>query len=100
MTIEESIESAVQRAVDRHMGGIREEIAGLKRALPPQFVTIIQASEILGCHPNTIRRMVKAGRLVYKRVGIGRNGIRIDASSLHGAGADDLVELRAAKGGR
>jgi excisionase family DNA binding protein len=100
LTIEESIDSAVQRALDRHMGGLREELAELKRALPPRFVTIAQAAEALGCHKNTVRRMVKAGQLKYKHVGVGRNGIRIDASSLHGAGGDEVPELRAARGGR
>jgi excisionase family DNA binding protein len=83
MTIEETLEAAVVRAVDRHMGAIREALARLERGQAPQFVTVAQAAEALECHQNTIRRMVEAGQLRYKRVG---RGIRIDASSLHGAG--------------
>lgn len=100
MTIEESIESAVQRALAQHVGAIRADIADLRRSLPPRMLTIAQAAEALGCHKNTVRRMVKAGQLVYKVVGLGRNGVRIDASSLHGAGGDDQVERRAAAGGK
>lgn len=85
MTIEETLEAAVQRAVDRNMGGIREELAAIKRAMPARFVTVAQAAEMLGCHQNTVRKMVADGQLRYKRVG---RGVRIDASSLHGAGGD------------
>ena len=97
MSIDDTIEAAVARAIDRHMGAIRADIADLKRGQAPQYLSVDQAAAALGCHPNTVRRMVTNGQLRYKRVG---RGIRIDGSSLHGAGGDDLSARRAAGGGR
>jgi excisionase family DNA binding protein len=100
MTIEETIEEAVARAVERNMAGIREDVAAIRSALPPRMLTIAQAAEALGCCKSTVRRMVKAGAVKYKVVGLGRNGIRIDASSLQGADASDVGQRRAAGGRR
>jgi excisionase family DNA binding protein len=97
LTIEESIDAAVSRALDRHLGAIREALSRLEHAQPPRLLTVAQAAEAMGCHAKTVRRMVEAGQLVYKRVG---RALRIDARSLHGAGGDDLVERRVARARR
>jgi len=85
-SIEEAIEAAVSRVCDRYMARIFEVLRRLESATPPRMLTVAQAAEALGCCKGTVRRMVKDGRLTYKVIGLGRNGIRIDASSLHGAG--------------
>jgi len=104
MTLEDAIESTVARVCDRYMGRILESLRRLESATPPRMVTVAQAAEALCCSKATVRRMVKDGRLTYKVIGLGRNGIRIDASSLQGAGGVDLVDLaqrpRAAGGRR
>jgi excisionase family DNA binding protein len=86
MTVEESIEVAVQRALDRHLAAIRESLARLEQSQPPKMMTIAEAAASLGCHPNTVRRMIKTGQLSYRRIGGRGSGVRIDAKSLHGAG--------------
>lgn len=83
MTVEEAIVAAVERAVDRRLAGVEQQLAALVAAQPPRMLTIAEAAEALGCHPNTVSRMVKAGQLVYKRVG---RAVRIDSRSLNGAG--------------
>ena len=103
MSIEESLEAAVSRVCERYMGRILESLRRLESATPPRMLTVAQAAEALGCCTGTVRRMVKDGRLTHKLIGLGRNGIRIDASSLHGAGGVDLVDLaerHRAAGGR
>lgn len=82
-TLEEVVDQAVERALDRHMAGIRAQLEQLVAATPPRYLTIAQAADAMGCHRNTVHRMVKAGQLVYKRVG---RAVRIDARSLQGAG--------------
>jgi excisionase family DNA binding protein len=91
MSIDDTIEAAVARAIDRHLGAIRADLAELKRGQAPQYLTVDQAAAALECHPNTVRRMVADGQLRYKRVG---RGIRIDGGSLHGAGGDQRLPRR------
>lgn len=43
------------------------------------LVTVREAARRLGCGPETVRRMVKSGRLKCKRIG---NQIRIDPADL------------------
>jgi len=98
MNLDEMLADAVERAVDRHLASIRDGIAQLLRNQPPAMLTVAQAADALGCHPNTIRRMIDAGQLEYKRVG--KAGLRINAASLHGAGGGDVGQRRAAGGRR
>lgn len=94
MNLDEMLAEAVERALDRHLGEMRRDIAQLLRNQPPAMLTVAQAAESLGCHQNTIRRMIDAGQLEYKRVG--KTGLRISAASLHGHGGGEVGQRRAA----
>lgn len=83
MTIEETIQAAVDRAVDRKLASVDAKLDQLLAGQAPRWLTVAEAAEALSCHQHTVRRMVKKGQLTYKRVG---NGVRIDARSLQGAG--------------
>jgi excisionase family DNA binding protein len=48
--------------------------------LPPKYVSIVQASALVGLHPNTIRNKIKSGEL--KAVRAGSRIIRIELSEL------------------
>ena len=47
----------------------------------PKWLTIKQAAEAWGLHPNTIRNLITRGQLKVSR--LGRNIIRIDANDLN-----------------
>ena len=45
------------------------------------WLTVAQCAERGQCHPSTVRRMIKTGRLRHARIGTGqKNDIRIRAS--------------------
>jgi len=48
--------------------------------LPPKYLSVIQASEITGLHPNTIRNKIKSGEL--KALRAGSRIIRIELTEL------------------
>ena len=84
-TLEEIIDAAVAAALDRHMVRVHEKLDLLVRAQPPRMLTVRQAADAMGVHVSTIRRMVGAGQLAYKRIGQNGRGVRIDAAGISGA---------------
>lgn len=91
MSIEDTIAAAVQSHVSPLLIELRRlaaEIEAMRRALPPQLVTMSEAAERLGVSLATVRRRVKDGTLPVKRVG---RSPRVDLSSLHPAPADDVA---------
>lgn len=83
-TLADVIHALFVEALSSAMAPLRAEIEALRDRFPPKMLTVNQAAETIGCHPNTIRRMIQAGQLRYKRVG--KAGLRVDASSLQGSG--------------
>ena len=69
LTVDEAIELAVARAVAKAAGGIREEIASLRRSLPPQMGSAADAARVLGVSLSTVKRAIAAGDIPVKRVG-------------------------------
>ena len=47
--------------------------------LSPAYVTVSEASRILGCDPRTVRVMMKRGELRYRRIG---KHYRVDLESI------------------
>jgi excisionase family DNA binding protein len=75
-----SIEDLIEAAVARALGGIREEIAALRRTLPPQLGSVADAAKSLGCSPRTVWRLIREGKLPHRKVG--RKTV-VDLASLH-----------------
>lgn len=84
-SIEDLIEAAVARALTRsrlvdQLCGLRDEIAAIRRALPPQFGSIADAAKALGCCNRTVWRQIRAGKLPSRKVG--RKTV-VDLAALH-----------------
>jgi excisionase family DNA binding protein len=78
-TLEEIVEDAVTRAVRRELAGLREEMAAIRAAVPPQMISVADAAKRTGLCEATIRRQIKDGEIRCKRVG---RRVLVDVSSL------------------
>jgi excisionase family DNA binding protein len=90
-SMEDLIEAAVARALTRSLlaeqiRGLRDEIAAIRRALPPQFGSVAEAARVLGCCDRTVWRQIRAGKLPSRRVG--RKTV-VDLAALHAVTDDD-----------
>jgi excisionase family DNA binding protein len=84
MTIEETISAAVAASVTPLFAELRRisaELETLRRALPPQLVTLPEAAQRLGLSLATVRRRVKDGSLPSQRIG---RSVRVDVGGLRG----------------
>jgi excisionase family DNA binding protein len=82
MSIEDAIAAAIEAKVSPVLAELRRvtsELEALRRALPPQLVTMTEAARVLDVSLSTIRRQVKDGTLPCRRVG---RGVRIDLTDL------------------
>lgn len=48
---------------------LRNEVRSLRAATPSRCVSVKEAAQILGVHPNTIRNRIDDGSIPFKRVG-------------------------------
>jgi excisionase family DNA binding protein len=83
MSIEETIAAAVQSQVSPLLAEMRRmntELEALRRALPPQLVTLTEAARRLGISMATARRRVKDGTVPCRRIG---RSVRVDLSALN-----------------
>jgi excisionase family DNA binding protein len=80
LTLEEVVEGAVCRAVDKSLGALRDEMAALRARIPPRLVSVAEAAEATGLCQKTVRRKIAEGRLSAKRVG---RRVLVDLSALH-----------------
>lgn len=84
MTIEETIAVVVGGQVApvlAELRAVKTELEALRRAMPPQLVTMTAAAKALGQSLSTIRRKVKDGTLPCRRIG---RSVRVDLSGLRG----------------
>jgi excisionase family DNA binding protein len=90
VTLEDTIETAVTRAVSqqvtRAVEELRAEIVALRRALPPQFGSVADAAKVLGCCNRTVWRQIRAGKLPSRKVG--RKTV-VDLVALHAVTVTD-----------
>ena len=91
VTLEDTIETAVTRAVSqqvtRAVEELRAEIVALRRALPPQFGSVADAARALGCCDRTVWRQIRAGKLPSRKVG--RKTV-VDLAALHVVTDEDI----------
>lgn len=93
MTIEETIAASLAAHVTPVLAELREvraELEALRRALPPQLVSMADAAKHLGLSLATVRRRVRDGTLPSRR--IGRN-VRVDLSAAHPMTETEVVQL-------
>jgi excisionase family DNA binding protein len=88
VTLEDVIETAVSRAVLKSMGALEEKIESLRRSLPPQLGSIADAAQALDCSTRTVWRLIRAGKLAYRKVG--RKTV-VDLASLHPLADDETA---------
>ncbi len=73
-------------------------VEAMRQQLPPMMVTTDVAADVLNVSVSTIRRMIKAGDLPYRRIG---RSVRVDLSRVGGLDSDDISRLaREARSGR
>jgi excisionase family DNA binding protein len=72
------------------LGPLRDEIERLRKALPPQYLSIEEAANVLGVSVCTVRRRVKNREIPTYRVG---NRDRIDAADLRPPAESNVVDL-------
>lgn len=104
MSIEETLAAAVSAQLEPMRAELRRmtaELAAMRRALPPQLVTMTQAAKALGLSLSTVRRRVRDGSLPSKRVG---RSVRVDLAAVSGPAESEVnagvVELRATMASR
>jgi excisionase family DNA binding protein len=86
-SFEDVVEGAVGRAVRSELSRLRQEVAALRRSLPPALGSMKDAARVTGLSLTTIKKRVAAGQIAHRRVG-GR--VLIDLASLHPVTDDDL----------
>lgn len=80
MTIEETISSVIAARIQPLVEELRRvsgELTALRRALPPQLMSMREAAAQLGVSLSTVRRQVKSGELPCRRIG---RAVRVDLS--------------------
>lgn len=87
MTLDQALRDAVAEAVAPLERRLRDLQARLEHTLPPQFVSVMQAAELLGCARCTVDEMVKRGELTPKRVG---RRVLIDVAQLRVPSREDV----------
>jgi hypothetical protein len=87
--LDDLVEAAVSRALARALGPIREELAAIRRALPPSLGSLRDAAKILHCDPSTAYRAYKRGELAGRQIG-GR--IVIDLAALRPPTEEEAIE--------
>jgi excisionase family DNA binding protein len=66
----------------------------MKNDVIPEFFSILEFAQLIKVHPNTIRNMIKNGRLCAFRVGGGRtSSYRISKSEIHRISVLDLENI-------
>jgi len=93
MSIEDTISGtlAAQLAPLRvEIRRLTAEVEAVRRALPPQLVSVAEAAEVLGVSVATVRRRVKDGTLPYRQIG---RAVRVDLSAQRAATVAEVVEL-------
>jgi hypothetical protein len=58
---------------------LRDEVRAIRASLPPRFVPLKDAAELLACDPRTITAMGERGEIIIRRCG---RRIVVDAGSL------------------
>ncbi|MGB8296242.1 MAG: hypothetical protein WCG85_12515 [Polyangia bacterium] len=72
MTLDESLRAIVVDAVApvlSELASLRQQVAALVQASPPQFLSVAEFAQRNGLCQATVRRQAKAGALVCKWVG-------------------------------
>jgi excisionase family DNA binding protein len=93
MTLDESLRAAVADAVaplDAKIARLTTAVEALKAVSPPQFLSIAEAAQRLGCCQLTVRRQVAAGAIRSRRCG---RRILVDASAVRPADPAQIAEL-------
>jgi excisionase family DNA binding protein len=83
MTIEETIAAVIEAKLaplESELRRMSAEVEALRRALPPQLVTLPEAARHLSVSVATVRRRVKDGSIPSRRIG---RSVRVDLGGLH-----------------
>lgn len=83
MSIEETIAASIEAHVSPVLAELRRvtaELEALRKALPPQLVSMPEAAKRLGVSLATVRRRVADRSLPSRRIG---RTVRVDLSGLH-----------------
>jgi excisionase family DNA binding protein len=95
VTLEEAIEASVAAHVSPVLAELRRvtaELEALRRALPPQLVSMPEAAKRLGVSLATVRRRVRDLSLPSRRIG---RTVRVDLSTLHPMAESEVARLAA-----
>jgi len=92
-----SIEDAISGTLAAQLAPLRAEIRRLtaeveavRRALPPQLVSVAEAAKALGVSVATVRRRAKDGTLPVRWIG---RSLRVDLSAQRVSTEAEVVEL-------
>lgn len=92
-----SIEDAISGALAAQLAPLRAEIRQLtaeveavRRALPPQLVSVAEAAKALGVSVATIRRRAKDGTLPVRWIG---RSLRVDLSAQRASTEAEVMDL-------
>lgn len=92
-TIEETIGASMAAHVTpllAELRGLRAEVEALRRALPPQLVSMPEAAKRLGVSLATVRRRVRDRSLPSRRIG---RSVRVDLSEVRAMPEAEVVRL-------
>lgn len=98
MTLDQALKDAVAEAVAPLERKVDELARRLAATLPPQYVSVAEACERLGCSRSTVDAMITRGELVPKRVG---RRVLIDPAQLRVPSEEEVADemYRARKAG-
>lgn len=83
VALDELLTASFRAAVREELAPLREQLASLTSRLPARLVTVAEAAAELGVHQQTVRQMVRDGRIGHRRVG---RALRIEIDGTRGAG--------------
>jgi excisionase family DNA binding protein len=97
VSIEETLRQVVREEVEAAICKLRDELRAAPSTIAVEYLSTEQAAKLLAVHPDTVRRMVEAGKLPRREVAGKLRFARADLDRLLGAGdvtetAEDIAE--------
>jgi excisionase family DNA binding protein len=75
----------------RQVDALTAEVSRLRERMPPQLVTVAEASKLLGVSVSTIKRKLRAGEIPSRHVG---RSVRVDVSSYAAPSSSDVLAAK------